>query len=296
MITVDLMGGLGNQLFQIFTTIAYALQHKHKFIFTHDEILKVGVERPTYWSNFLARLVIFTTVNKSHGLSNDFSKSLPRLKEQYFRYHELQAIDSTNAFALHGYFQSYKYFQAMQDKIYKMIQLRDQQTAVYNEYSLLLEKNNMRDTIISMHFRLGDYKMKQQYHPILHPNYYELALKTIIEKGLYLNYKVLYFCEEEDNIYVEQVIAKIQNSLHDYPISFMKVDDGIADWKQMLIMSCCDNNIIANSSYSWWGAYLNDNSTKIVCYPNIWFGNGIPHDGNNAVDDMFPSSWTKIKA
>ena len=294
MITIDLMGGLGNQLFQIFATIAYALNHKHKFVFTHDEILTVGVHRPTYWNHFLKRLAMFTTLNKAHRLDNDFAKSWLRYKEPYFSYLEIQVIDSNTNFVLHGYFQSYKYFEAVQEKIYKMIQLKEQQYAIYEEYPSLLEKTNMQENIISMHFRLGDYKMKQQYHPIIHPHYYELALKTILTKAAHQNYKVLYFCEAEDNIYVEQVIAKIQSALTEYPITFVKVDDSIADWKQLLIMSCCDHNIIANSSYSWWGAYLNASATKIVCYPNVWFGPKIPHTGNNAVDDMFPSSWTKI--
>ncbi len=294
MLTIDLMGGLGNQLFQIFVTIAYALNHKHKFVFTHDEILKVGVHRPTYWNHFLKRLAMFTTANKAHGLANDFAKMWPRYKEPYFRYHEIQAIDPNTHFVLHGYFQSYKYFETVQDKIYKMIQLEEQQHAIRAEYPALLEKTNSQEIIISMHFRLGDFKAKQQYHPIIHPHYYEMALKTILNKSAHQNYKVLYFCEAEDNIYVDQVIVKIRSILSNYHITFVKVDDSIADWKQMLIMSCCDHNIIANSSYSWWGAYLNASATKMVCYPNVWFGPGIPHTGNNAVDDMFPHSWTKI--
>jgi hypothetical protein len=294
MITIDLMGGLGNQLFQIFVTIAYALNHKHKFVFTYDEILGVGMQRPTYWNHFLKRLLMFTTANKTHGLDNDFAKSWQRYKEPYFRYHEIPTIDTNHNFALHGYFQSYKYFETVQDKIYKMIQLKEQQTSIYEEYTSLLEKTNMQENIISMHFRLGDYKSKQHYHPIVHPHYYEMAVKQIIDKEANHNYRVLYFCEAEDNIYVEQVIANLQSVLIDYPITFVKVDDSIADWKQMLMMSCCDHNIIANSSYSWWGAYLNTNTEKIVCYPNVWFGPGIPHTGNNAVDDMFPHSWTKI--
>ena len=55
-------------------------------------------------------------------------------------------------------------------------------------------------------------------------------------------------------------------------------------------MSCCNHNIIANSSFSWWGAYLNDNKKKIVCYPSIWFGELINHDTR----DLFPENWNKI--
>ena len=72
--------------------------------------------------------------------------------------------------------------------------------------------------------------------------------------------------------------------------AFIKVTDDVEDWKQLLLMSACGNNIIANSSFSWWGAYLNTNPTKIVCYPEIWFGPKVTHDTR----DLFPESWTKI--
>jgi FkbM family methyltransferase len=66
----------------------------------------------------------------------------------------------------------------------------------------------------------------------------------------------------------------------------------LADWEEMLLMSCCDHHIIANSTFSWWGAYLNDSAVKIVCYPSVWFGPALPLD----VRDCAPDSWTKINA
>ena len=59
----------------------------------------------------------------------------------------------------------------------------------------------------------------------------------------------------------------------------------------MVLMSCCEHNIIANSSFSWWGAYFNDNPEKIVCYPSVWFG---PKLQNKKTEDMFPKDWKKI--
>jgi hypothetical protein len=71
---------------------------------------------------------------------------------------------------------------------------------------------------------------------------------------------------------------------------FYKVPDMFEDWKQLLLMSVCDHNIIANSTFSWWGAYFNQNPGKMVCYPSAWFGPALNHDTR----DLFPAGWVKI--
>ena len=122
--------------------------------------------------------------------------------------------------------------------------------------------------------------------------YYEKSLNMML-----LNIKtnkairILYFCEEEDNDDVNQIIQYLKTNITQYTVEFVKVDDAIEDWKQLLLMSCCNSHIIANSSYSWWGAYLCPDHNKHVCYPSKWFGPGM---GNLIVNDMFPCYWKKI--
>jgi hypothetical protein len=139
-----------------------------------------------------------------------------------------------------------------------------------------------------MHFRLGDYNNIQESHPVMPYEYYSNALRYILSCRKQISYRVLYFCEKDDIIDVSNTVALL---MKEFPnVEFIKVDDIIDDWQQMLIMSCCNDNIIANSSFSWWGSFFNRNENKIVCHPCKWFGPNLNHD----TVDLFPSDWIKI--
>ena len=286
MITIQLMGGLGNQLFQLFATMAYAMEHTHQFVFPYSDRLLVGKIRPTYWHNFLKNLTIFTTANPVCKYSNEQLKSIPIMKEDGFHYTKIPAVSANNVISLHGYYQSYKYFEAYQNKIYSLILLSNQKKLVATKYAGLLTA----PCTVSMHFRLGDYKEKQQFHPVMPKEYYKNALEHIL-KGLNIyRVRVLYFCEIDDIEFVSGVIEYLHNI---YPtVEFIHVPNHIEDWEQMLLMSCCHHNIMANSSFSWWGAYLNQSENKYVCYPSVWFGEAMC---GVVVDDLFPPSWSKIE-
>uniref|UniRef100_A0A6C0JGB9 Glycosyl transferase family 11 n=1 Tax=viral metagenome TaxID=1070528 RepID=A0A6C0JGB9_9ZZZZ len=285
-----LMGGLGNQLFQIFTTMAYSMQNRIKTVFPYSDVLTVGIERPTYWNSFLKNLVEFTTANSGNNLSNDDLYQYPVIREPHHHYFKLPTQDLVqDNTILFGYYQSHKYFENEKDALFSFIELRKQQIAVKNEFSSYFDNDCHT---ISMHFRLGDYKEKQDYHPIMPYEYYENALFNILCFQInrpFLPYRVLYFCESEDNDIVSSHIESLKTKYS--AIEFVKVDDKIEDWKQLLLMSCCENNIIANSSFSWWAGYFNQNKDKFVCYPHVWFG----PKANNILDDMFPIEWNHIK-
>jgi len=261
MITCNLMGGFGNQLFQIFTTIAHALRNNYEYKFDYNVKL---YNRNTYWDSFLVHLQVLPL----HHCNIIYS-------EKSFNYNAIPSIDNIT---LSGYFQSYKYFEDNYDTIINLIQLKEQQEIIKKKYDYPYHNS------CSMHFRLGDYKNKQQYHPLASYEYYKKSLEQVNSTVLYT---ILYFCEEEDN---EDVLDTINRLSKDTNIQFIKVNDSIPDWEQLLIMSCCQHNIIANSTFSWWGAYFNTNKNKIVCYPEKWFGYALEHN----TDDLFPSTWTKI--
>ena len=283
-ITCYLMGGLGNQLFQMFTTIAYGIRYSKKIIFSYTPTLTTGTIRSTYWEDFLQSIKSFTTFNPKHGFTNEMLLEFPQYKENGFEFNEIPRFNNPQIM-LFGYYQSYKYFENEKDSIFSLIRLRKQLENIKEEFPVLGSDDIHQ---ISMHFRLGDYKNIQDCYILMPYEYYEKSLETILQQRKQDKYIVFYFSQKEDNEVVYNIIQKLKSRFAN--VDFIKMDDSIPDWKQLLIMSCCNDNIIANSTFSWWGAYFNDKTDKIVCYPSVWFGPRIP---NNTVD-LFPPSWTKI--
>ena len=281
-------GGFGNQLFQIFATIAYGLEHNQLFLFQYFD--HTGLRR-TYWRNFLNHLAILTTANPIHEISNSDIDQYPVIHEQQEMKYTPLPIPTTNV-RLHGYFQSPRYFEKYRDDIFTLIQLEAQKQQIWQIYdNYFMGQIALSIPVISMHFRLGDYK-NNPCHNILKVDYYDRAIDRM---QLLYNappiMRILYFCEEEDN---DAVYDKIQQLSGKYPtIDFIKVDDQIEDWKQVLIMSLCNSNIIANSTFSWWGAYFNTSASKQVIYPKQWFGVGLAHI-NMKDSDTFPQDWIRI--
>lgn len=293
MITCNLMGGLGNQLFQIFTTISYGLQAQNQFIFSDVKTLGSGntTIRNTYWNTFFTELKSFL-----------FSETEPPvniqvIKEDGFHYQDLplHLLQNKNI-CLFGYFQSYKYFNKHASLIYKMLRIQHKKKDVQEKWKRELERNGEKMTVTkylenttSLHFRMGDYKKTPQVHPIMPYEYYQNALSVIqINSGNKWN--ILYFCENQDVDDVMIIITKLQARFPKY--TFIRASSVFEDWEQMLLMSICKNNIIANSSFSWWAGYLNTQSDKIVCYPDVWFGEACRHN----TTDLFPTSWIKINS
>jgi hypothetical protein len=278
--SVFLQGGLGNQLFQIAVVIAYCIEHCETCMFTYDEILTSGVPRKTYWNTLLKKCKVLTNYNNKH-ITNEQLMSLSKYMEPSFNYQKIPEVSKPIMFA--GYFQSYKYFIEEQDEVFAIMGLRDEQAIIQEEFN----KSNHKKNTVCMHFRLGDYKEKQDCHPVMPYEYYEKGLRNLSEEFL-KNSTIYYLCEEEDDVTVSEMVKRLQDTFQLVP--FVKVDFSEDDWKQMLFMSCCQVNIIANSSFSCWAGYLNKHPEKIVMYPCKWFGPKIPADTR----DMFLPDWIQI--
>ena len=287
LLTSDVIGGLGNQLFIIFHIIAISIRYNIPFTFTNHPFVGRAVSnviaRTKYWSTFLKNLEPYLIPNYP------ISHFQIHIREHNFKYDSEDYVSKyaeTNEYSKHllcyyGYYQSYKYFDEVFPKIKQMIDFDKQVSDIRPWFS----ENGVDQTkTVSVHFRLGDYKYLLNCHPILSYEYYETSLKTIANQDT-----VLYFCEEDDFETVSVTITRLKNVFPNTRFYYVNTLYSLPDWKQMLLMSQCRHHIIANSTFSWWGAYFNDNE-KIVCYPQTWFGPAIQAD----TSDLFPPDWIKI--
>lgn len=294
-ISCIIMGGLGNQLFQVFTIIALAIRTKRLFTFP-DKKLDGDKRQNIYWDTLLKEL-------KKNTFNFSIDKlRLPMYKETTFHYNDEMERhpcikNPLNGIVLFGYFQSYKYFDKETSKIINYLKINEQK----HDMKKLLTSISQNKETISLHFRLGDYKSLTQHYTPIGVDYYInsiLYILTSLDKptpesippeSISSKYIVLYFCEDNDFAEVEINIDLLHKRFPS--IIFKRAPNNIEDWQSMLLMSCCNHNIIANSTFSWWSAYLNTNPNKIVCYPDKWFGPGLP---SHTTNDLCPPSWSKI--
>lgn len=275
-IGVILDAGLGNQLFMIFTLLSYCIDHLANFVIFYNNSVK-----KTYWNTLLDAF--------SNNKSSDIQGNIQIYSEKHFHYSKIPYDGSD--LNLKGYFQSYKYFDHNIQRILKIMRFDDKLHNVQDEFKHLLTKKT-----IALHFRIGDYMGLQHFHPIQKPEYYLKAFEFLTEKlssnnDDISNYDILYFCQITDNHIVNQYINVLNNNFKN--LNFVKVPDNIDDWKQLLIMTSCNHFIIANSTFSWFPAYISQyiseqTSEKTVCHPTHWFG---PYYASHSIKDLFIPTW-----
>ena len=254
MITSFLQGGLGNQLFQISAAISLALENDDDAIFSfkNHDLPKQGRKCENYSKN------IFRNLNFSDNL---FIKR--RYHEPFYHYKE---IEPKSNMCLIGYFQSEKYFSKYANVIREVFSIDEDSLKIIKEkYGEILKKEP-----ISIHVRRGDYIKYKDFHPPCSLEYYKKAIKQFPENSTFL-------------VFSDDIEWCKQNFLGE---NFWFVD-GNEDYIDLYLMFLCKNAIIANSSFSWWGAWLGK-ADKVIA-PNKWFGKA-----DNDTKDLLPHHWTLL--
>ncbi|HMM02883.1 MULTISPECIES: alpha-1,2-fucosyltransferase [unclassified Dysgonomonas] len=286
---VKLQGGLGNQMFQY--AVARALEiHKKKNILFDLSFLRAHNEST---EDFTARdfeLPIFKNLRskKLNGIQEKILFS-DRIRYKYLRrilnikiirinQQENEFVDipsNIKDIYLNGYFQSEKYFK----------QIRADLTKDF-EFPLLDKKNETLKNIIldrnsvSIHIRRGDYislKSVNAYHGILNLHYYIESIKRLEKET---KEPLSFYLFSDNPEYVKENFSFLPD------MQVIDWNTGKDSWKDMALMQACRHHIIANSSFSWWGAWLSERD-GISFAPMQWFGDTVKYN----INDIVPSDW-----
>ncbi len=296
MIVIKLMGGLGNQMFQYALGKKLAKQHQTN-LGLELSFYKKGASRRALKNSWLLLKGLFTKdglrkalmeikqdkrqYDLKYFLLDDRVKklnktNLPIVKETKEFCFNPELLNSGDDLAYDGYFNTSKYFEDIADLIRADFKLKE----IYRSTlpPELIEKIKASQSV-SVHIRRGDYARLdavKKFHGLCDLDYYERAAKLIQTKLT----NPIFFIFSDD-------INWCKNNLHlKAEMIFMAERENYQD---LYLMSLCWHNIIANSTFSWWGAWLNDNPNKIVIAPKRWLVNP-----QIETTDLLPDNWLKI--
>lgn len=261
MIVSKIQGGLANQIFQ--WAYGYSLSKDYKQdLYLDDSFFRGGCKGCTSRTFDLQNFKkIKINTFEGQPMSDFFTKKVYKITDNNF-YSNLDLGGLDGNLLLDGFWQSEKYFKHHKDDIINLLDCGT--NPKFNNFDFTES--------CSIHIRRTDYLNAPKYHLNLTTDYYDRALEEINPSG---------------NIFVfSDDIQWCKNSLKYPNMIFMEGNTNLEDLK---LMSSCDNNIIANSSFSWWAAWLNKNPKKKVVAPYVWFGPEGPD-----YRDIIPDSWTRI--
>lgn len=290
MVVTQLLGGLGNQLFQYCMGRALAAKH--------GTSLKLDISafddyplRPYVLGHFSLEATVLTQDERrrlgigeapkgplARALRRVFgARGIPVVRERSFEY-DAEAMNAPSECSLQGYWQSPRYFAAIESSIRSELTVRD---------PLRGENKAAADRItgslaVSLHVRRGDYSsnpVTNRYHGTCGPEYYQAAEKLLREKVGGLNLFV--FSDEPDWAEANLRFAS--------PVTVFRHNGPEQDYEDLRLMTLCRHHIIANSTFSWWGAWLCPQPDKIVIAPKNWF-----RDARHRTDDLIPAGWIRI--
>lgn len=234
MITAYLKGGLGNQMFQIATAYSLSKSNDDECCFDFN----IG--------NFTQKPATYYKENIFKKIKDDKITITSKYTEPRFNYNE---IPYKNNMIIDGYFQSEKYFIKYRRDILDLFKNENILDNIHEKYKPILTNS------VSLHIRRGDYVNLQNIHPVQDIVYYN---------------KCLDFLKPDNILIFSDDIVWCKNNFNKDNITFI---ENQKDYEDIYLMSMCNDNIIANSSFSWWGAWLNENENKKVFAPKKWFGN-----------------------
>jgi len=260
------MGRLCNQMFQYAALRGLSSKSGAEICIPyHQDAVDDGI------GNML-RTELFDSFNikvKTGLLNNGHA---PVVQERFFHFDQELFDNCPDHVSLQGYFQTEKYFKHIE------YQIRAEFTFVDDILEPCKELIGTIDDPIALHIRRGDYVINSENHFNLPLEYYEAALKQFDD-----NRNVIVFSDDSTWCHEQSLFADDRFIISDN-------DDNRVD---LCLMSLCNDFIIANSTYSWWGAWLSSHPNKKVIAPVQWFGK-TGYTKDHDTKDLIPETWTRI--
>lgn len=267
---IKIQGGLGNQMFQ----------------YAHGRSLELGGESVVFDTSFFCGNRSKSDTPRNFSLNNfkineaaKFSDKKRPLRDLIKKVAARLGLSDKDKF-----FQSEKYFKENEATIREEFRLKNDLSPESKRWKSVIE---MAPMSVSIHMRRGDYisdSKTNAYHGVCDIGYYKRSLDFLASKMGGSSDKA----GLELFVFSDDIEWTKKNISFNFPAHFVS-NPAIPDYEEMYLMSLCKYNIIANSSFSWWGAWLNENTKKLVVAPQKWFAT---EKASSA--DVVPSSWIKI--
>jgi hypothetical protein len=289
MITVNLKGGLGNQMFQYAFGRALSLRLQTNLslnIHWYNDQDPKATKRSFGLQPFsiTARLVDIPLENNlKRRIKKAFGLGSIRYESQQFVFDQTIGVAKDETI-FDGYWQTEKYFLDYADAIRKDFSLKNPLSKKAQEVNALIGNLHSQNSVsLGIHVRRGDYvsdKKTNTFHGVCDETYYHKALETIMNKLPEKNIHCFIF--SDDNTWAKKnlVLEKVQ-------VTYVS-DYSLADYEELVLMSHCDHAIISNSTFGWWAAWLNANPHKIVVAPSHWIQKAMP------TQDIVPQTWLQL--
>lgn len=283
MIGLSLQGGLGNQMFQCAAGMHLA-NLRGTTLKLYDDLLKEQAQSGNATAREFALHIFGLNVEigpnpyRKQGRISRLTDKLNKVDRHYEKSMEFDAslFEVSKNALIHGYFQSEKYFFDSRISIQKAFKFPEL-SGSSRDFDKQINKANS----VSVHIRRGDYvnlESANETHGTLSLDYYKNAMS-------YFDESHVFFIFSDDIEWCQTQFGEVEN------IIYVMNSNETRPYEDMCLMSRCKHNIIANSSYSWWGAWLNQHKTNIVIAPKNWFKK---ENLNQLTTDLIPISWKRI--
>jgi len=272
-IILGIKGGFANQLFQY--SVGYSVAKRNNFSLKLDlsffnetkfksawrinllnvEIIEANISETKYLKNENNPRNYFYKFSKKFDLRSKYNKATHYIDNEGFKpEYRFHLINTTKY--MEGWFPKPGYFNEFRHDLIKMYTPKFR---LSEEYLSLLNSILTTDSV-SIHVRRGDY-VDNKIFLTKGRDYYTAAIKSVVQKLQ----KPSFYVFSDDIEWCRENLSDI----HD--CNFIKLGNNNADLEEFFLMKNCKHNVIANSSFSWWAAYLNENPSKIVIAPKVWY-------------------------